>query len=264
MYLFKQGSFIVLWMLSLALMACQVTMLPSTTLAPTVTATLLLVATATTMPTVDNPPPASNQTVEQQTMNQQLIQAAERGDTPTVLQLLAAGAEINSRDAAGRTPVMAATHGNQVATVQALIDAGADINLQDNRQDNPFLYAGAEGLLAILKPTIAAGADPKLTNRFGGTALIPAAERGPVEVVAELLNHTAVEIDHVNNLGWTALLEAIILGDGGPVRTEVVRLLIEAGADVNLADGQGVTPLAHARQRGYTAMIELLEAAGAE
>lgn len=264
MYSSKQGPFIVLLMLGIVLMACQVTMPPSTTGAPTVTATLLLVATATAMPTVDNSPPASNQTVEQQTMNQQLIQAAERGDTSTVLQLLAAGAAINSRDAAGRTSVMAATHGNQVETVQALIAAGADINLQDNRQDNPFLYAGAEGLLAILKLTIAAGANPKLTNRFGGTALIPAAERGPVEVVAELLNHTDVEIDHVNNLGWTALLEAIILGDGGPVRTEVVRLLIEAGADVNLADGQGVTPLAHARQRGYTAMIELLEAAGAE
>ncbi len=197
-------------------------------------------------------------------MNEMLIQAAEQGDTSTVLQLLAAGAEINSRDAQGRTPVMAATHGNQVETVQALIDAGADIDIQDNRQDNPFLYAGAEGLLAILQLTIDAGANPKLTNRFGGTALIPAAERGPVAVVAELLNQTDVDIDHINNLGWTALLEAIILGDGGAERTEVVRLLIEAGADVNLADGQGVTPLAHARQRGYTAMIELLEAAGAK
>ncbi len=197
-------------------------------------------------------------------MNAQLIQAAEEGDTPTLLQLLAAGAAINSRDAQGRTPVMAATHGNHVETVQALIDAGADIDIQDNRQDNPFLYAGAEGLLAILKLTIDAGANTKLTNRFGGTALIPAAERGPVEVVAELLNHTDVDIDHVNNLGWTALLEAIILGDGGPQRTEVVRLLVEAGADVNLADGQGVTPLTHARQRGYTVMIELLEAAGAQ
>ncbi len=197
-------------------------------------------------------------------MNEQLIQAAEQGDTATVLQLLAAGAQINSRDSRGRTPVMAATHGNHVATVQALITAGADIDLQDNRQDNPFLYAGAEGLLEILKLTIDAGANTKLTNRYGGSALIPAAERGHVEVVGELLARSDVAIDHVNNLGWTALLEAIILGDGGPRRTEVVRLLINAGADVNLADGQGVTPLAHARQRGYTPMIELLEAAGAQ
>jgi len=196
-------------------------------------------------------------------MNNLLLHAAEQGDTATVRQLLAMGAKIDSRDELGRTPVMAATHGNHIETVQVLIDAGANIDLQDNRQDNPFLYAGAEGLLEILKLTIDAGANTKLTNRFGGTALIPAAERGPVTVVTELLTRTDVEIDHVNNLGWTALLEAIILGDGGPARTEVVRLLIEAGADVNLADGQGVSPLTHARQRGYSAIIELLEAAGA-
>lgn len=245
-----------LWLLlglSLVITACQPIAAP-----PAVT-TPVLVATAT----LPDPTPTHNPEREQ-AMNAELIRAAEQGDTPTVLRLLAAGADINSQDGAGRTPVMAATHGNQVETVRALIEAGADINLQDNRQDNPYLYAGAEGLLEILKLTIAAGADTRLTNRFGGTALIPAAERGPVEVVAELLNHTDVDVNHVNNLGWTALLEAVILGDGGPQRTEVVRLLIEAGADVNLPDGQGVTPLAHARQRGYTAMIALLEAAGAK
>lgn len=228
---------------------------------PTGVATPVLVATVG--------PPANNHIIAkdpetEQAMNEALVRAAERGDTPTAVSLLAAGADLNYRDAAGRTPVMAATHGNQVETVRALIEAGADINIQDNRFDNPFLYAGAEGLLDILRLTIAAGADPKLTNRFGGTALIPAAERGPVTVVAELLNHTDVDVNHVNNLGWTALLEAIILGDGGAERTEVVRLLIEAGAAVNLPDSHGVTPLAYARQRGYTAIIELLEAAGAQ
>lgn len=198
-----------------------------------------------------------------QVMNDSLIQAAERGDTPTVLQLLAKGADINAHDARGRTPVMAATHGNRPDTVRTLIRAGADIDIQDNRKDNPFLYAGAEGLLDILKLAIDAGASTRLTNRFGGTALIPAAERGHVEVVSELLTRTDVDVNHVNNLGWTALLEAIILGDGGPRRTEVVRLLVGAGADVNLADSDGVTPLAHARQRGYRQMAEILENAGA-
>ena len=130
-------------------------------------------------------------------------------------------------------------------------------------RDSPFLYVGAEGLLDVLKLLIDARADTRITNRFGGTALIPAAERGHVEVVNELLTRTDVKIDHVNNLGWTALLEAVILGDGGPRRTEVVRLLIAAGANVNIPDGRGVTALAHARQRGYTQMIGLLERAGA-
>lgn len=196
-------------------------------------------------------------------MTQNLIQAAERGDAALIQQLLRDGVDINGRDARGRTPIMAATHGNKPAIVKILIQAGADINLQDEIKDNPFLYAGAEGLLDVLKLLIDAGADTRITNRFGGTALIPAAERGHVEVVQELLTRTDVKIDHVNNLGWTALLEAVILGDGGPRRTEVVRLLIAAGANVNIADGRGVSPLAHARQRGYTQMIALLERAGA-
>ncbi|MFN8441603.1 MAG: ankyrin repeat domain-containing protein [Caldilineaceae bacterium] len=147
-------------------------------------------------------------------MNKQLIVAAETGDTARVRQLLQAGAQINARDERGRTAVMAATHGNQVATVALLIEAGADIDQQDNLLDNPFLYAGAEGLLEILQLTITAGADTKLTNRYGGTALIPAAERGHVAVVEALLTQTDVDVNHVNRLGWTALLEAIILSDG--------------------------------------------------
>src|SRR5262245_43385315 len=164
------------------------------------------------------------QKVDVQAMQTQLIAAAERGDTATVRRLLQEGANVNTRDERGRTPVMAATHGDRVDTVAALIQAGADVNIRDHRLDNPFLYAGAEGLLDILKLTIAAGADTKLTNRFGGTALIPAAERGHVAVVEELLTHSDVDVNHINNLGWTALLEAIVLSDGGPRHQQIVQL----------------------------------------
>jgi ankyrin repeat protein len=67
----------------------------------------------------------------------------------------------------------------------------------------------------------------------------------------------------VNRLGWTALLEAIILSDGGPRHQEIVGLLVAGSADVNLADGEGVSPLQHARQRGYVAIVKILEPAGA-
>lgn len=259
----KPLAFVLLLPVALLLAACRPTIRAPTVQLPTVTATLMPVVSATATPACGGATYPCQQGAELLVMNKKLIQAAEQGDTTTVLQLLAAGAQINSRDERGRTAVMAATHGNRVATVQALIAAGADINLQDNRLDNPFLYAGAEGLLEILKLTIDAGASTKLTNRFGGTALIPACERGHVEVVTELLTRTDVAVDHVNNLGWTALLEAIILSDGGPRHVAVVRLLIEAGADVNLADSQGVTPLAHAQQRGFTEISELLRKAGA-
>ena len=133
-----------------------------------------------------------------------------------------------------------------MAVARALIAAGADVNAKDDIEDSPYLYAGAEGRIEILKMTLAAGADLKSTNRYGGTALIPAAHHGHPEAVRILLA-TAIDKDHVNRLGWTALLEAVILGDGGPVHTEIVRLLVEAGANVNLADREGVTPL-HACQ----------------
>ncbi len=203
------------------------------------------------------------QPTDQKTMTAELITAAEQGDTATVLRLLQAGANINGQDERGRTPVLAATHGRRPETVKALLQAGADVNIRDKRLDNPFLYAGAEGLLDILKLTIEAGADPTLTNRFGGVALIPASERGHVEVVRDLLTRTKINVNHVNNLGWTALLEAIILSDGGPRHQQIVQLLIEHGADVNLPDKDGVTPLRHARQRGYTEIVRLLEQAGA-
>jgi len=154
--------------------------------------------------------------------------------------------------------VLAATRANRIETVGALISAGADINIRDDLKDNPFLYAGAQGLLDILRLLIAAGADTRITNRFGGTALIPAAERGHVEVVEELLTHTDVDVNHINNLGWTALLEAVVLSDGGPRHQQIVQLLIDHAADVTIADKDGVTPLQHAHKRGFAEIARIL------
>jgi uncharacterized protein len=191
-----------------------------------------------------------------------LVDAAARGDLAQVRRLLDAGAPIEQRDGNGRTPVLAATAGNHVEVVRALIARGADVNAQDHQRDSAFLLAGAEGYTEIVRATLAAGADLKSTNRYGGTALIPACHHGHVETVRLLLT-TPIDVDHVNNLGWTALLEAVILGDGGSAHSEIVRMLIVRKANVNLPDKDGVTPLAHARQRGQRRVAEMLVAAGA-
>ncbi len=162
-----------------------------------------------------------------------------------------------------RSPLLIATRGNDIETARALIAAGADVNARDQIADTPFLYAAAEGRLDILRLILATGrANLADTNRYGGNALIPAAHHGHPEEVRELLK-TKIAIDHVNRLGWTALLEIIILTDGGPVHQDILAQLIAAGADVNVADGEGVSPLTHARQRGYAEMVQMLETAGA-
>ncbi len=173
----------------------------------------------------------------------------------------AQGAAVDARDSAGNTSLLLATAGNHVAAARTLIEAGANVNLQNHQLDSAYLLAGARGYLELLHLTLKNGADLKSTNRYGGTALIPACERGHVEVVKTLLQ-AGVDPNHVNRLGWTGLLEAILLSDGGPRHQAIVRLLIDGGSDVNLADGNGVTPLQHARERKQDAIAKMLVAAG--
>lgn len=190
-----------------------------------------------------------------------LLQAAGQGDAHRVRVLLDRGARVDATDAEGRTPLMIATYANDVETARVLVEAGADIDRRDDIRNNPFLYAGAEGQLEILRLVAKAGADPRLTNRYGGTALIPASEHGHVEVIRFLLEETDIDVNHVNNLGWTALLEAVILGEGEDRQARVVELLLRHGADPAIADRDGVTSLAHARRRGFDRIAELLERA---
>ena len=193
--------------------------------------------------------------------NQNLLTAAAAGDVPAIERALAAGADIEARDARGRTPVLLATSGAHVAAAQALMRRGANVNAQDEQRDSAFLLAGARGLTEIVRAALAAGADWRITNRYGGTALIPACERGHVDTVRLLLT-TDIDVDHVNRLGWTGLLEAVILADGGPRHQAIVRLLLARGAQVNLADRDGVTPLQHAERLGQREVAALLRAAG--
>lgn len=224
---------------------------------------VVMLTACNTTPDSKESSPVQLEKKEEANLEQQLISAAAEGDTETVLELLENGADIDATDNQGVTAVMAATQRNNVDTVKALIEQGANIDIRNNNQDNVLLYAGAEGLLEIVKLAVEAGADTTLTNRYGGIALIPASDRGHVDIVEELLTNSSSDVDHINNLHWTALLEAVILGDGGENYQKIVQLLVDHGADVHISDRDGTTPLEHAERRGFKEIERILKEAGA-
>lgn len=195
-------------------------------------------------------------------VDMKLIEAAEQNDVGAVRAALAAGASVRATDGRGRTALIAAAYARANAAAAELIRAGSDVNVQDANQESAFFLAGQGNNVELLRLCIAAGGDIRRTNRFGGILIIPVAERGHVEAMVELLKMPNVPVNHVNRLGWTALMEAVILADGGPRHVEIVRLLLAAKADPNIPDRDGVTPLQHARRRGYAEIARLLEAAG--
>jgi uncharacterized protein len=204
--------------------------------------------------------------VANESLGPELISAASRGDAGAVRRLLERGAPVEARDGNRRTPLVAAAYGNHLEAARLLVEAGADVNAKDETVQSAYLISTSEvgDDPRLLDLTLENGADVRSLDSYDGTGLIRAAERGYPKIIERLLE-TNIAVDHVNNLEWTALLEAIILGDGGPSHTEVVRLLVEKGeADPNLPDGDGVTPLQHARQNGYTQIEEILLDAGAE
>jgi len=187
-----------------------------------------------------------------------LHRAAHVGDLAEIAQLFAAGADPNARDARGRTPAHVAAFASQDEALRALSRAGADLNALEGQAYDVVTIAAVANDPALMSLAITLGNDPGLTTSpYDGTALIAAAHLGHVEVVRRLIEAGA-PLDHVNNLGWTALIEAVILGDGGPDHQEVVRLLVRAGADRDLGDRDGVTPLDHARARGIAAIVSIL------
>lgn len=152
-----------------------------------------------------------------------------------------------------------AAKANDLPLVDRLIQGGGNVNAKDSMQDSAFLYAGAEGFNEILALTLAHGADVSSTNRYGGTALIPASEHGHGETVRILIK-AGVPVNHVNNLGWTAMQEAVLLNNGGPKQQDVVRQLLDAGADPDLRDPEGCTALENAQRLGFTEIVEIISA----
>jgi ankyrin repeat protein len=189
-----------------------------------------------------------------------LHQAAWHGDLPKLKALIASGANLDVRDTRGRTPLHVATHARQREAIKLLAKAGANLDLlEDDRYDAVTIASVADDA-ATLSLLLSLGAKAgQTTSRYDGTALIAAAHLGHDEVVRRLIAAGA-PLDHVNNLHWTAVIESIVLGDGGLRHQRTLAALVDAGANLKLADRQGNTPLQLAKARGYIAMVKLLEA----
>ena len=161
-------------------------------------------------------------------------------------------------DGAGRTALHVAAFDSQYEALRALVAGGGDINALENDRYDVITIAAVRDDVRMVKLAIELGGNPKrMTSRYDGTALIASSHRGHVAVVQALIDAGA-PLDHVNNLGWTALIEAVILGDGGARHLAIVKALVAAGANKSIADRNGVTPLQHALQRNYQDMIVIL------
>jgi ankyrin repeat protein len=189
--------------------------------------------------------------------------AAYAGDLIALEKLVAAGAPLDARDDHGRTPLHVATFARQREAIRVLAKAGAALDLLENDRYDAVTIAAVADDKETLRRLLRLGASARqVTSRYDGTALIAAAHLGHDGVVKQLIAAGA-PLDHVNNLHWTAVIESIVLGDGGPRHVATLRALVEAGASTQITDRQGLTPLALARARGYGAMVEILQRAGA-
>ncbi|HQU68176.1 MAG TPA: ankyrin repeat domain-containing protein [Albidovulum sp.] len=187
-----------------------------------------------------------------------LHRAAYDGDAGAIRQLIAEGADVNARDRRRRTPSIVAAFRSQDAALKSLAEGGADMNAQDEVGYDVVTIAAVAGDADLMSLALDLGNRPDLIHtNWDGTALIAASELGHVEVVRRLVA-AGSPLDHVNNLGWTALLEAVILGDGGPAHQETVRILVEGGADRTIADRDGLTPMDHAKARGFKEIMSIL------
>jgi uncharacterized protein len=172
-------------------------------------------------------PPAQLNPKEQHRLNQQLIQAA---------------------------------WDNDLRRARALIARGADVNAKDNTVQSAYLISTSEGYLELLELTLQHGADVDSKDSFNGTGLIRAADRGHADIAGRLVQ-ADIKINHINNLGWTALHEAIILGDGSRRYVDTVRVLLAAGADLRLRSQRDqITPLQHATSKGHNEIEQVLRA----
>lgn len=187
-----------------------------------------------------------------------VIELVKSNNAEGVKLALENGADVNTKDSRGRSLLLLAAVGKKIKIAKILVEYKADVNQQDQQLDSPFLFAGANGQTELVKLFLKNGARFDVFNRYNGTALIPACERGHVETVKILVNMEGFPINHVNRLGWNALMEAVVLGDGSLKYQQIVQILKEKGAK-DIPDKDGITALEHAKSLEYKEIVKILE-----
>lgn len=137
-----------------------------------------------------------------------LISACTKGDIAAVKKLVTEGADVNTKEADGRTPLLEASWGGYQDIVKFLIEKGADVNASDKAGITPLMRAAEEGHASIVSLLIQKDAD---VNAFGSvrgtTALMLASERGHIKVL-EILVDKGAKINAVDQYEETALARA--------------------------------------------------------
>ncbi|WP_392567043.1 ankyrin repeat domain-containing protein [Utexia brackfieldae] len=202
-------------------------------------------------------------TAKESSLAETFLSAAAQGQLTCLKRCLEMGVDINVTNRQGRTAMINASLHQHYDCVAWLIEAGADVNKQDQTCFNPFLLSCLNNDLTLLRLVLPAQPNLDLLTRFGGVGLTPACEKGHIAIVRELLEKTDINVNHTNFVGWTPLLEAIVLNDGGETQQQIVQLLLSHGANPHMTDKYGKTPLTLAQEKGYHNIAQLLIAAGA-
>lgn len=189
-----------------------------------------------------------------------LIGAAGSGDVAAVRAAIAAKVDVDGTNETGQTALIVATLARRLDIVRILLDAGADPNLKDDTVQSAYLLATCDvgNDPALVELLLERGGDVRSLDSWNGTGLIRAAERGHYRIVDVLLG-TDIEVDHINRIGYTAMHEAVLFGDGDPAHQRTIASLVRAGADRTIADGKGRTALESARAAGFDDVVAILE-----
>jgi uncharacterized protein len=183
---------------------------------------------------------------------------AKKDHTKVAALLLEKGADVNARDEAGRTALIAASYDGKSKVVELLIEKGADVEAKSSDGSTALISAAGRGQTEVVKLLLKKGATADAKDNFNQTALMKAAWMRHPEVVKALLDKRA-DVNAKGSNGWTALNSAAAVGD-----PEVVKLLLDAGADINAKTATGETALQTAFYNRHKVIMDLLKAHGSQ